>query len=202
MNQTESYIGEIKLFAGNFAPVGWMFCEGQPLQMQEYAALYSILGNTYYGGDGRTTFALPDLRGRVPVGLANNIQRGKQFGTGTRTLSLINLPPHVHAIPNSGSTTATGDLAVYEGTADTSTASDAKSLATEGSSGSGRTAVTVSMLSTKEPTGLIANAVGNITAAVPPQTSPTGQGESFEIYQPSLGLNYIICVDGIYPQRP
>jgi microcystin-dependent protein len=200
MNQTESYIGEIKLFAGNFAPVGWMFCEGQILQVKDYDALYSILGNTYYGGDGRTTFALPDLRGRVPVGLANNIQRGRQFGTGTRTLSLINLPSHVHAIPNSGSTTATGDLAVYEGTADTSTLDNAVSLATEGSIQ--LQSKTNFMFSTQAPTGLISNAVGNIAAAVPSQTLATGQGESFEIYQPSLGLNYIICVDGIYPQRP
>jgi microcystin-dependent protein len=91
-NAQDAMLGEVKLFAGTFTPRGWAFCEGQLLQVSEYSALFSIIGTTY-GGDGRTTFALPDLRGAVPVGAgfsnANNtltpgtevkIGRGDQNG--------------------------------------------------------------------------------------------------------------------------
>lgn len=92
----DELIGVVKLFAGNFAPVGWHFCDGSLLPIQQYAALYSLIGN-YYGGDGRTNFALPDLRGRVPVGAGlgpgltqHNI--GEKFGSETNTLQPSNLP--------------------------------------------------------------------------------------------------------------
>jgi microcystin-dependent protein len=80
----EGFIGEVKLFAGNFAPRGWAFCDGQLLAISSHTALFSILG-TNYGGDGRTTFGLPDLRGRVPVGPRNgpgmtDVRLGQKFG--------------------------------------------------------------------------------------------------------------------------
>ena len=93
----EDFIATIKLFAGNFAPDGWFFCWGQSLPIQQYAALYSLLGTTY-GGDGRTTFNLPDLRGRVPVGagmsptLGSNHQVGEKWGAETATLTPDQLP--------------------------------------------------------------------------------------------------------------
>jgi microcystin-dependent protein len=95
------YIGEIRIFAGNFAPQGWMFCEGQLLPIAQYDTLFNLIGTTY-GGDGQTTFALPDLRGRVPVhagqgsGLSprNLADRG---GEETVTLTLNQVPLHTHA---------------------------------------------------------------------------------------------------------
>lgn len=112
----EDFIATIKLFAGNFAPDGWFFCWGQSLPIQQYAALYSLLGNTY-GGDGHTTFNLPDLRGRVPVGagmsptLGSNHQVGERWGAESVTLTPAQLPLK----------TATGTCAATQSTAAFST---------------------------------------------------------------------------------
>lgn len=94
------YLGEISIFAGNYAPAGWVFCHGQILQILEYEALYSLIGTTY-GGDGQITFALPDLRGRIPIhhgtgpGLPTYII-GNTGGTETVTLTTNHLPAHSH----------------------------------------------------------------------------------------------------------
>lgn len=100
--QDEGFIGEVKMFAGNFAPRGWMKCEGQLLPIAQYSALFSILG-TQYGGDGRTTFALPDMRGRVAMGTGqgpglSQSQIGQQKGQENVTLTDLNLPAHTHTI--------------------------------------------------------------------------------------------------------
>jgi microcystin-dependent protein len=106
----EDFIATIKLFTGNFAPDGWFFCWGQSLPIQQYAALYSLLGTTY-GGDGRTTFNLPDLRGRVPVGagmspeLHTNHQVGEKWGSETVSLSPTQLPVKVGGGVDGGSGT-------------------------------------------------------------------------------------------------
>lgn len=98
----EPYIGEISWFAGNFAPRGWALCDGQLLPIQQHQALFSILGTTY-GGDGRTTFALPDMRGRSPIhagtgpGLSTR-HLGERGGLETTTLTVVNLPSHTHTI--------------------------------------------------------------------------------------------------------
>ena len=106
----EDFIATIKLFAGNFAPDGWFFCWGQSLPIQQYAALYSLLGTTY-GGDGRTTFNLPDLRGRVPVGagmsptLGSNHQVGEKWGAENTTLTPAQLPVKVSGGVDAGTGT-------------------------------------------------------------------------------------------------
>ena len=97
----DQFLAEIRLFGGNFAPRGWMYCQGQLLPINQYTALFSLLGTTY-GGDGRTTFGLPDLRGRVPMHQGNhpgsnyNWKRGETSGTEMTTLTLNNLPSHHH----------------------------------------------------------------------------------------------------------
>ncbi|MCP3973971.1 MAG: phage tail protein [bacterium] len=99
---TDPYLGEISWFAGNFAPRGWALCNGQLLQISQNPALFSVLGTTY-GGDGRTTFALPDMRGRSPIhmgtgpGLSNR-RLGERGGSETTTISVANLPAHTHTI--------------------------------------------------------------------------------------------------------
>ncbi len=89
------YIGEIRLFAGNFAPAGWMFCEGQLLPISEYDTLFNLIGTTY-GGDGQSTFALPDLRGRVPVHMGNGFILSQMGGEESVTLTTNQLPAHSH----------------------------------------------------------------------------------------------------------
>lgn len=93
----DNFIGEIALFGGNFAPNGWAFAQGQLLQISQFQALFSILG-TQFGGDGRSTFALPDLRGRVPVGADNFYRVGSRFGTETAVLSQQQMPIHTHQV--------------------------------------------------------------------------------------------------------
>lgn len=93
---SQPYVGEIRMFAGNFAPAGWMFCEGQLLPISEYETLF-VLITTTYGGDGETTFGLPDLRGRVPVHQSSNIPLASMFGTETETLITSQIPAHSHA---------------------------------------------------------------------------------------------------------
>lgn len=94
----DAYVGEIRLFAGTFAPLGWKFCDGQLLAIdQETEALFSLIGNIY-GGDGRTTFALPDMRGRVPVHRGYYHDVGGAGGTEKVTLTAEHLPSHTHTL--------------------------------------------------------------------------------------------------------
>ena len=97
---SEPFVGEIRMFAGNFAPVGWAFCDGQLLAISQNDALFSLLG-TIYGGDGRTTFGLPDLRGRIPIHFGSGPGLtprtiGTKIGTENETLVFNELPNHTH----------------------------------------------------------------------------------------------------------
>ena len=109
---SEPYIGEIRMFAGNFAPRSWALCDGQLLSVSQNDALFSLLG-TIYGGDGRTTFALPDMRGRIPIhqghgaGLTDR-RIGSRFGSEQETLSVSELPSHSHAFQASPTGADTG----------------------------------------------------------------------------------------------
>jgi len=94
---SEPFLGEIRLFANNYAPRNWMMCEGQILPINGYQALYSILGNVY-GGDGKTTFALPDLRGRTAIHVSPNIQLGTTAGESAHTLTSNEMPQHTHTV--------------------------------------------------------------------------------------------------------
>ena len=93
----QPYVGEIRMFAGNFAPAGWMFCEGQLLPISEYETLFNLIGTTY-GGDGQSTFGLPDLRGRVPVHFGNGFTLAETGGVETLTLTVQQIPAHSHPL--------------------------------------------------------------------------------------------------------
>jgi microcystin-dependent protein len=165
------FIGEVKLFGGNFAPRGWALCDGQLLPISQYSALFSILG-TIYGGDGRTTFALPDLRGRVPLHPGNGIgltprDIGDKFGEEHVTLTEQQLPPHNHSNPS-----------IYK--------------AEEAVDASFQVASSDSFVSGKTPSG---------QELALDSSSNSGGGQSINNMQPSLGVNYIICLEGIYPSR-
>ncbi|SFW77299.1 Microcystin-dependent protein [Sinomicrobium oceani] len=171
----DEFIGVIKLFAGNFPPKDWAFCNGQLLSIASNSALFSILGTTY-GGDGITTFALPDLRGRVPVHNGDSQGPGLQYvdlgeagGTNTNTLLTSNIPPHNHAIRANNQA---------GNSADPSNNYPANTGAVD-----------------KEYSDT-ANTTMNIQ-----MTGLTGGGIPVNNMQPYLGLNYIICLYGIYPPR-
>ena len=93
----QPYVGEIRMFAGNFAPAGWMFCEGQLLPIRENETLFNLIGTTY-GGDGQSTFQLPDLRGRVPLHQGNGMILADSGGAETVTLTAAQLPAHSHPL--------------------------------------------------------------------------------------------------------
>jgi microcystin-dependent protein len=98
----QPYVGEIRMFAGNFAPAGWMFCEGQLLPISEYETLFNLIGTTY-GGDGQSTFALPDLRGRIPLHFGNGFTLAETGGVETVTLTVSQIPAHSHPLLASSS---------------------------------------------------------------------------------------------------
>jgi microcystin-dependent protein len=99
----QPYVGEIRMFAGNFAPAGWMFCEGQLLPISENETLFQLIGTTY-GGDGQSTFALPDLRGRVPIHQGNGFILAETGGAEEITLTVNQIPAHAHPLLGSNGT--------------------------------------------------------------------------------------------------
>lgn len=179
----EPFLGQIIMFAGNFAPRGWAFCEGQLLPISQNTALFSLLG-TAYGGDGRTTFALPDLRGRVPIhagqgpGLSH-YNLGQQGGVEQVNLNTSNLPTHSHA--------ATATTKAQSGGGDSASPKDAV-WAQDG-------AVGAQSYSTSAPNSAMRS------DAVEVSVQDAGGGQAHENRQPYLAINYIIALEGLFPSR-
>ena len=92
---SQPYVGEIRMFAGNFAPAGWAFCDGQLMPISENETLFNLIGTTY-GGDGQETFAMPDLRGRIPIHQSSSTVIGTSQGTESETLNANQIPSHTH----------------------------------------------------------------------------------------------------------
>jgi len=174
---SEPFIGEIRMFGGNFAPRGWALCDGQLLAVSGNEALFSLVG-TIYGGDGQTTFGLPDLRGRLPIhmgtgpGLTPRAIGGK-FGSQTETVVVNELPAHSHAVAGQ----ATGSAA---DTADPT----------------GNSLALANIYSTNSPSVEIADAV-----SFAGQTSDTGGSQSHENMSPYLAVNFIIALSGVFPSE-
>lgn len=167
----EAYVGEIKLFAGNYAPAGWAICNGTTLSIPGNEMLFSLIGTTY-GGDGQTTFALPDFRGRVVLSQGQNPTTGTTYnvgqkaGTETVTLTLDQLPAHTHGVQASsnGPTTNNPEGAIW---------------------------TTNKQYSTLAPNGTMK----------PNTVSSVGGNGAHNNMMPFLPINYIICLYGLYPQQ-
>lgn len=178
----EGTLAYVTLFAGNFAPRGWALCAGQILPIAQNTALFSLLGTTY-GGNGKTTFALPDLRGRQVVGAGQGAGLspyviGQMAGAETATMLITQMPAHSHnaqvnITPASSTTAASNNpnTGIY---------------APEGGSNSAYASTAGSMMK-PYPLGL--------------NTGNTGNNQPFSIRNPYLALNYIICMSGIFPAR-
>lgn len=176
----EPFLGMIALFGFNFAPRGWAFCNGALLSIAQNSALFSLLGTTY-GGDGVTTFALPDLRGRVPVGFGtgpglSNYSLGQQFGTENITLTTSSLPAHTHVVTINAAMEG-GDVSDPTGAYFANSGTLDKEYKKNGDI-------------TK--TGMNAG-VASVGSA--------GNNQPFPILQPSLVVNFCIATEGIYPSR-
>lgn len=170
-------MAEIRLFAGNFPPRSWSFCAGQIISIADNTALFSLIGTTY-GGDGQVTFALPNLQGRVPVGTGagpglQEVVLGEASGTETVTLTSQQIPSHNHPASTSGANNV---------------------AAASGSPGGG-------VLATA-PENIYVNS--NPTVKMGPgavQVGVSGGSQPHNNVMPVLALNYIICMEGIYPSR-
>ena len=176
----EGVMSTILLFGGNFAPQYWAFCQNQIISIASNTALFSLLGTTY-GGNGQTTFALPDFRGRVPVGVGqgpglSDYSLGQLAGGESVTLNINNLPGHVHTILPQIKTSSTNP---------TTDSPNANILATNDNNICAASNTTNGSM-----------AAGTLTLA------NNGNNLPFSLRQPYLGLNFVICMQGIYPSRP
>ena len=199
----DPFIGQIMMFAGTFAPANWALCNGQILPISEYTALFSILGTTY-GGNGRTTFALPDLRGRVPMGSGNGIGlsprvTGQRYGSENVTLSVAQMPAHSHPAETtiSGSSGAAKlNASSAEGTTNVPTG---KYLAMPPNFG----LESVNMYGSSADIEMASDAIEIDVSGLSGETTvnQAGGNSAHDNIQPSLAMNYIICVNGVYPPR-
>lgn len=164
----QPYVGELRMFAGNFAPNGWMFCEGQQLPISENETLFQLIGTTY-GGDGESTFNLPDLRGRLPMHFSNVIPLAQQAGAEEVTLTTNQIPVHTHqAVGATGfaqASTPTNGLLARSSAADP--------------------------YQTDTSDGLQPMAAASL--------GPTGGSQPHTNFQPYLCINFIISLFGIFP---
>jgi microcystin-dependent protein len=196
----EAYLGYVMFTAASYAPRGWQLCQGQILSIAQQSALFSLLG-TNYGGNGQTTFGLPHLGGRTPVGtgqapgVSHNYQLGEVSGTESTTISSGQMPQHVHALAQ-GQATA-NLVAVSDNTAaDTLSQPEAGArlgAAFDSSGGSSAPAIYV-------PAG-VGSATVNLPVQVSGSTGIAGGSQALSIMQPYLALNAVICVEGLFPPR-
>ena len=204
---SDPYIGSICMFGGNFAIRGYAKAEGQLLSISQNTALFSILGTTY-GGDGRTTFGLPDLRGRTPIGAGNgpglsSIRLGEEGGSETVTLSVNNLPAHTHSISttvtnNQMFTSSTATLKAFAGNASSNVATGkilANSPRRENIYASGTPNVDMSA----EAIALDIQVSGDISATS--TAGMTGGNSAFSVRSPYVGVTYLIALQGLFPSR-
>ncbi|MBN2701434.1 MAG: phage tail protein [Methylohalobius sp. ZOD2] len=174
---SECFISEIRMFGGNFAPIHWALCDGQLLPIAQNPALFSLIG-AMYGGDGKTTFALPDLRGRLPLhrGQApggGSYQQGARLGVEAVTLTLQDLPAHNHAIQTSANVAAANQPS---GNVLAETDASANQAAYQ-------------------------NTLSNAATLNPQSVGLTGGGMSHNNMMPSLGVSFIIALTGYFPSR-
>jgi microcystin-dependent protein len=199
----DEFIGIIKLFAGKYAPKDWAFCDGSILKISDNQALYSVIGTTY-GGDGQTTFALPDLRSRVPIGAGTPSSLSKVTLGQTGGSEAASLPAHTHTATLSNATaTVQGTFSVNNQVATLEQPTVGCSIAGPITDDGGSPPVPKPTFGFNNlaPNTAIAGlnlTGGSVTGTVTVAQAGSGVGDN---RQPFLGLNYIICTDGIYPTQ-
>jgi microcystin-dependent protein len=183
----EGTLSEIRMFAGNFAPRGWQYCSGQLLPISQWTAVFALVGTTF-GGNGQTTFGMPDFRGRIAVGAQfsqgpglPSYDLGQMAGTPTTTLLLTNLPFHNHTI---------------SGTVRMQANNDSTGLGDDANGARLGVPPTLNIYTPATdalvPMAPMVNTLG---------TAFNGGNQAFDSMPPYLGMNYIFCVEGIFPSR-
>jgi microcystin-dependent protein len=167
----QPYVGEIRMFGGNFAPAGWAFCDGSLLAISDNDTLFNLIGTTY-GGDGQTTFALPDLRGRLPLHQGNGFALAENGGAETVTLTVAQIPSHPHAVV----ATTTGQVQ-----------SPSNAIPAQTSSPQSNTA--------------IYDGNTPATPLNPASVGPAGGNQPHDNFQPYLCINFILSLFGVFPSQ-
>lgn len=182
----DEYIGMIRPHAGSYAPLYWAFCDGSLLPIRQYTALFAILGNSY-GGDGKTTFGLPDLRGRVAIGMGTSQRSGYTYDIGetggeiSNTLLAKNMPAHTHPVVSTLALNCNPDGAEGDNpVANQYSISEKNVYASAGTTG----AFMAPVISSTDYT-----------------VGPAGAGTPYDNRMPTLAMSYIICIEGNYPPR-
>ena len=213
---SEPMLGQIVLFGGNFAPKDWAYCTESLIPISENQALYAVMGTTW-GGDGRVNFALPDYRGRVPIGLGDGpglttVYQGRKTGLENITLDVSNLPSHTHSATftgtgggGGGSSTCTGTLNVATNGTDAASASTGSHLSAgpikAGNFGVGNLYKTgASSFESLSVDVSCTGGGGGITGGVV-SIDQTGGNQYFPISQPSIGSLFLIAMQGLFPAR-
>ena len=207
----EPFIGQVILFAGNYAPRGWAFCNGQVLPISEYTSLFSIISN-YYGGDGRTNFAVPDLRGRTPIGSGTAPGLSPRYigttgGMERIYLNTTEIPSHSHTITNE--VKADTSSLTIGGTAKIRCNPEAgNSESPEGNYNAAKAGGGDTIYSDNGPGYMNENAIdmglevaGDVGVDVNSTCGDTGGNQPHENMPPWLCMNYIIALEGEYPVR-
>ncbi len=174
---SDPFVGEIRMFAGNFPPLDWAFCDGQLLAIDQNDVLFNLIGTTY-GGDGQTTFALPDLRGRVPVHQGNGFQMGQMGGVESVTLSSNQMPGHTHLISASNAVPPPAVAAVNV----TNTA-------------------TTYVPASPVPKPKLYATAASLVAMAPGTVQPAGGSQPHSNIAPYQAVNFIISLFGIFPSQ-
>jgi microcystin-dependent protein len=205
---SEPFLAEVCIFAGNFAPRGYAFTDGQILSIASNTALFSLVGTTY-GGDGRTTFALPDTRGRSIVGVGNgpgldNVSWGEKGGTTEVTLSVLNLPSHGHTattLVTQDNTDTSGSSATLRALA--STASTNSPTGNVLANSPNRTNIYNDGLPNVDMSAdsIVLDVQVTMDMSATTTVGNTGASQSFNIRNPYIGMYYIIALQGIFPSR-
>jgi microcystin-dependent protein len=164
----QPYVGEVRMFAGNFAPAGWMFCDGQLLPISEYETLFNLIGTTY-GGDGQSTFALPDLRGRIPIHHGSGFTLAESGGVESITLTTSQIPAHNHTVLASNS------------------------------SGSGTSPSGSVLARNASVDGYSTDTSGGLSPLNAGAILPTGGAQPHDNMAPFLCVSFIISLFGIFP---
>lgn len=210
----DPFVGEISYVAFNYAPDGWLQCDGQVLPVNQYNALFSLIGNTY-GGNGSTTFALPDMRGRVPVHRGQHpggsmFTLGQTGGAENTALTVNNLPAHNHT----ATATSVSTSAVAPGASATSTLKAVNSDADQKNAGGNslanakglNSAYSAAAPNISMNAASIETTLSGLNIATTTSTNvsigSTGNSQPFAIMQPYTVVNCIIAWQGIYPPRP